>query len=142
MVEKQSLQDDAGNRLDVVFTYNAPDRMRYNIVNGATAVQIGPDDYQLAPDGAWIKNKRAIPFEWPRFSYGSIAGEARIEGEERIRESATTVVAFRYRGYDFRAWIDRKTERIVKLAKDAPNHHMESVYGEFDSAPTIEPPAP
>ena len=142
MVEKQSLQDDAGNRLDFVFTYNAPDRMRYNIVNGATAVQIGSDDYQLAPDGAWIKNRRAIPFKWPRFNYGSIAGEARIEGEERIGGSAATVVAFWYEGFDFRAWIDQKTERIVKLAMDAPNHHMESVYGEFDSAPTIESPAP
>ncbi len=142
MVEKQSLRDDAGNRLDVVFTYAAPDRMRYQIVNGATAIQIGSDDYQLAPDGGWIRNKRAIPFAWPKFDYGPIAGEARIEGEEQIGESAATVVAFRYGGFELRVWIDQKTDRIVKLAMDGPNHHMESVYGEFDSAPPIEQPAP
>ena len=142
MVEKQSLQDDAGNRLDVVFVYGASDRMRYNVVNGATALQIGPDDYQLAPDGAWIKNQRAIPFEWPKFNYSTIAEEARIEGEEQVGGSLATVVAFRYGGYDFRVWIEQKSERIVKLAMDAPNHHMESVYEEFDSAPAIEPPAP
>ncbi|HET7088136.1 MAG TPA: c-type cytochrome, partial [Anaerolineae bacterium] len=142
LVEKQSLRDDAGNRLDVVFTYAAPDRMRYQIVNGATAIQIGSDDYQLMPDGAWIRNQRAIRFEWPKFNYSSLAGEARIEGEEQIGESTATIVAFQYGGFDFRMWIDQRTDRIVKLAMDGPNHHMESAYSDFDSAPPIERPTP
>ncbi|HKZ86088.1 MAG TPA: CopD family protein [Anaerolineae bacterium] len=142
LVEKQSLRDDAGNQLDIVFTYAAPDRMRYQVVNGATAIQIGSSDFQLTPDGTWIENRRAVPLEWPEFNYSSLAGEARIEGEEQIGESAATVVAFRYGGFDFRMWIDQGTDRIIRLSMDGPNHHMVSAYSEFDSAPPIERPTP
>jgi hypothetical protein len=125
-----------------VFTYAAPDRMRYQIVNGATAIQIGSDDYQLAPDGGWIKNQRAVPFEWPTFNYGSLAGEARLSGEEQIGESTATIVEFQYGGFDFRVWIDQESDRIIRLSMDGPNHHMDSIYSDFDSAPPIERPAP
>ncbi|HLF28513.1 MAG TPA: copper resistance protein CopC [Anaerolineae bacterium] len=143
--EKQTLRDDAGNQLSVIFTYAAPDRMRYQIVNGATAIQIGLDDYQLGPDGNWIKNQRAISFKWPEFyyaNYGRIAGDARIAGEEPVGDRAASVVAFKYSAYDFWLWIDVESNRILKFTMDGANHHMVSSYQNFDSADLIEPPAP
>ncbi len=140
--EKQTLRDDAGNQIAVLFTYAAPDRLRYQVVNGATAIQIGLDDYQLGPDGAWIKNRRAVPLQWPSFVYSQVAGDAQIDGEEPIAGAATMIVAFGYGGFDFRAWIDPASDRILKLTMDGPNHHMNAVYSDFDSAPEIERPIP
>ena len=142
LTEKQTLRDDAGNQLAALFTYAAPDRFRYQIVNGATAIQIGLDDYQLGPDGNWIKNRRAAPFRWPDFTYSRVAGGAQIEGEETVGGATATIVAFDYDGFNFRAWIDRKSHRLLKLTMDGPNHHMASVYSEFDDAPPIEAPLP
>ncbi len=142
LVEKQTLRDDAGNQVAVVFTYAAPNRLRYQVVNGRTAIQIGLDDYQLGPDGNWIKNQRAVPFEWPDFFYSSVAGDARLDGAEQIGDAATTIVAFDTGGFDFRLWIDPESYRIMKLAMDGPNHHMASTYGDFNAAPPIEPPIP
>jgi copper transport protein len=140
--ERQTLRDDAGNQLAALFTYAAPDRFRYQIANGATAIQVGLDDYQIGPDGNWIKNRRAAPFRWPDFNYNRVAGGARIEGEEAVGGITAAIVAFEYDGFDFRAWIDRKSHRLLKLTMDGPNHHMIGVYSEFDSAPPIEAPQP
>ncbi|HEY4689035.1 MAG TPA: copper resistance protein CopC [Anaerolineae bacterium] len=142
MAEKQTLRDDAGNQLDVIFTYAAPDRLRYQIVNGATAIEIGADDYQLGPDGQWIKNQRAVPFQWPTFNYGQVAGNAKVEGDQKIGDSDAMIVAFEYGGYQFRFWIDAQTDRIVRINMDGAGHHMISVYDQFDSAAKIEPPIP
>ena len=49
LAEDQVVSDDAGNELKVRFEYNAPDRMKYQIADGATSIQIGADDYQPAP---------------------------------------------------------------------------------------------
>ena len=65
------------------FEFNAPDRMRYTIENGATAVQIGSADYQQKPDGSWIKNQRGVPFVWPQFGYATVAENARVSDERR-----------------------------------------------------------
>jgi copper transport protein len=142
LVEKQTLSDDSGNQIAVVFTYAAPDRLRYQIVNGATAIQIGVNDYQLGPDGEWIMNQRALPVNWPNFYYGRVAGGAQLDGAEDIGGAATTIVTFTYGGYDFRAWIDEQSSYILKLTMDGPNHHMQAAYSEFDRAPAIEPPTP
>jgi copper transport protein len=142
LVEEQALRDDAGNQIDVVFTYAAPDRLRYQIAGGATAIQIGLDDYQLAPDDSWIKNQRAVPFAWPNFFYGDVAEGARLDGEESLAGADTTIVAFRYGGFDFRFWIDAASYRILRLSMEGRNHHMLSTYGDFDGAATIERPIP
>lgn len=142
LVEKQTLRDDAGNQLSIVFTYAAPDRLRYQIVNGVTSIQIGLDDYQLGPDGNWIKNRRALPFEWPNFSNAKLATGAAIEGEQEIEETTAQIVGFQYGGYDFKLWIDTLTHYILRLTMDGPGHHMDSVYSDFDSAPEIEQPIP
>lgn len=140
MVEKQTIRDDVGGQLNVVFTYAAPDRLRYQVVNGATAIQIGSDDYQLGPDGNWLKNRRAMPFEWPNFYYGKVATEATIAGTDQVGDTAATIVTFKYGGFDFRAWIESASSRIIKLTMDGVGHHMISIYSDFDAAPPIESP--
>jgi len=135
LVEDQTLRDDQGNQLAVRFEYNAPDRMRYHIANGPTAIQIGTDDYQLGPDGKWIQNRRALAVQWPDFHYARVGGGARIETEAMEQVPHTQVVAFEYGGFDFRVWIDTTTYRITRLTMDGPNHHMVTVYSAFDSAP-------
>jgi len=142
LVEEQALRDDAGNQIDVVFTYAAPDRLRYQVASGATAIQIGPDDYQLAPDDSWIKNRRGVPFAWPNFFYGQVAEGARLDGEESLAGADATIVAFSYGGFDFRFWIDTSSYRILRLSMEGPNHHMLSTYSDFDSAAAIERPIP
>ena len=123
-----------------MFTYAAPDAMRYQIVNGPSAIQIGSDDYQLGPDGRWIANRRAVPFEWPRFYYAEVASGASITARESVGDAQATVVDFEFGGYQFRVWIDNLTARILQLSMDSPNHHMIAVYTDFDSAPPIERP--
>jgi hypothetical protein len=142
LVEDQTLRDDAGNQLSVRFEYNAPDRMRYQIANGATSIQIGVDDYQLGPDGEWIKNQRAPPLQWPIQNYAQAAGGAKFDTGEQGQIPGTKIVAFNYEGVDFRAWIDLTSYYLVQLAMDAPNHHMLTVHSSFNSAPEIEPPIP
>ncbi len=142
LAERQTLRDDAGNQIAVLFTYAAPNRLRYQIVNGATAIEIGLDNYRLGPDGTWIKNRRVVPYQWPNFMYSQVASSARVEGEEPVGGVPATIVAFRYGNFDFRAWIDPKSDRILKLTMDGAGHRMVSVYREFNAAPPIEPPVP
>ena len=143
LVETQTLRDDAGNEEVVVFMYAAPDRKQSQFGNGATLIQIGSEEYRLGSDCQWIKGQRTLVEKWPAFffrSYGKVAGDARISGRERTDAQETTVVAFTYIRYDFRLWIDSETYRVIQYTMEGPNHHMVSVYSDFDSAPPIEPP--
>ena len=141
LVEDQTIRDDQGNQLSVRFEYNAPDRLRYQIANGAASIQIGTRDFQLDPDGNWIENQRAVPFRWPDFTYAQVAGGARIDQNPPGALPNTRSVAFEYDGFNFRVWIG-PAYRIVQLTMDGPNHHMISKYSAFDAAPKIEPPIP
>ncbi len=141
LVEDQSLRDDAGNQLIVRFDYAAPDRLRYQVVNGPTAIEIGEDDYQRGPDGTWIKNQRAVSLRWPNFAYSQTASHARLDGTEQWAGKRVTIVAFRYGSADFRVWLDPDTSYILKYTMEAPQHHMQSTYSAFNAAPPIEAPA-
>ena len=129
------MSDTLGQQLTVHFDYAAPDRMKYQITNGATSIQIGEDDYQQAPNGTWIKNARGTAFAWPDFSYAKVATDAKIESE-----GSTTVVAFRYNEVDFRVVIDATTQRIVQYSLDTSDTHVTGTYSAFDSAPKIDAP--
>ena len=142
LVEQQSIKDDSGHSLEVRFEYAAPNRLRYIITGGATAIEIDASDYQQKPDGSWLKNQRAVPFAWPNYTNSRDASGARLDGTDQIDGAQTTIVAFTYSGFDFRLWIDSTSHRILKLTMDGPDHHMLSIYSQFDSGPAIEPPIP
>lgn len=145
LVEKQTQSDDTGNQTSTVFTYAAPDRQQSQIINGTTLVEIGLDEYRLAPNGQWRKSQRSVAEKWSAFffrNYGKAASNARIAGREVLDGKNSVIVAFRYNGDDFRFWIDAESYRILKYSMDGPDHHMTSVYGDFDSAPPVEPPTP
>jgi mono/diheme cytochrome c family protein len=135
VVEDQIVSDGAGNQLKVRFEFNAPDRMRYSIENGATAVQIGSDDYQQKPDGSWIKNQRGVPFVWPQFGYAAVAENARVSDSGALKD-----VAFKWNGFDFKVSIDPQTNRIVKYTLTDGARTVAGTYSRFDAASVIEAP--
>jgi copper transport protein len=134
--EDQIVSDSASNQLKVRFEFNAPDRMRYAIENGATAVQIGSDDYQQKPDGSWIKNRRGVPFVWPQFGYATVAENARVSDEGSVK-----VVTFTWNGFDFKVSIDPETSRIVKYILADGARTVNGTYRALDEASAIEAPA-
>jgi copper transport protein len=140
LVEDQSVSDDAGDRLQVHFDFNAPDRMKYQIANGVTSIEIGVDDYQQKPDGTWIKNQRGAPFKWPQFFYGKVAQDAQIEQTDQLNGRRVPIVLFHYTGFDFRLWIDPDSGRILQYTLAGQGEHVSSTYSAFDSAPPIEAP--
>jgi copper transport protein len=135
--EDQVVSDTLGNQLKVHFEFNAPDRMRYTIETGPTAVQIGLVDYQQKPDGTWLKNQRGVPFAWPQFGYARVADKARIMDEDQLK-----VVAFAWNGFDFKVSIDPETDRLVKYTLTDGERTVAGVYSAFDGAARIETPVP
>ena len=127
LVEDQVVGDGAGNELRVRFEYNAPDRMRYQIANGTTSIQIGEDDYQPGPDGAWIKNARGTAFAWPNFFYAKVATDAKL--------AADGAVVFRYNDVDFRVEIEAATGRYVRYSLTTAETRVTGTYSAYDAAP-------
>ncbi|HET7377692.1 MAG TPA: c-type cytochrome, partial [Anaerolineae bacterium] len=140
LTEDQDIRDDAGHELIVRFDYAAPDRLRYTIKNGATAIDIGAFDYQQKPDGSWLKNDRAIPFKWPNFKYSTVATNAQLQANDDINGVKAAVVSFDYGDYAWKVWIDPSTSQLVKLSMDGPEHHMTSLFSNFNTAPSIDAP--
>ncbi|GEM_PF-1334473 len=137
VVEDQSVSDSVGQQLKVRFEFNAPDRMRYTIETGPTAVQIGSADYQQKPDGSWLKNQRGVPFAWPQFGYARVAENAHVTDSGALKE-----VAFAWNGFAFKVTIDPRTNRIVKYTLTDGARTVAGTYSAFDAAATIETPAP
>ncbi len=142
LTEDQDIKDDAGHELIVRFDYAAPDRLRYTIKNGATAVDIGTFDYQQKPDGTWLKNDRATPFKWPNFYYGTVASNAQIQPNESINGAQAAVVSFDYGNLSWQVWIDPSTSHLLKFTMNGSDHHMISIFSNFNSAPLIDAPSP
>ncbi|MFN8597100.1 MAG: copper resistance protein CopC [Anaerolineae bacterium] len=134
--EDQVVSDTLGHQLTVHFDYAAPDRLQYQIANGATSIQIGEDDYQQGPTGTWIKNARGTAFQWPNFFYAKVATDAKIEREG----AGSTIVFFRYNAVDFRVEIDLATNRMVRYSLAGTDTHVTGTYSAFNSAPKIELP--
>jgi copper transport protein len=134
--EQQVVRDTAGNFLIARFEFNAPDRMRYTIENGATSVQIGSNDYQQKPDGTWFANQRGVPFAWPQFAYARVAEQARVTNIGVLH-----VVGFTWNGFDFKLTIDPKTGRIVQYSLTDGTRTAEGKYSAFDAARAIEAPS-
>jgi hypothetical protein len=135
LVEKQIVRDTAGNQLRVRFEFNAPDRMRYAIENGPTAIQIGEADYQQKPDGTWFANRRGVPFVWPQYAYATVAEQARVTDIGVLK-----VVDFTWNGFDFKLFVDPKTNRIAQYSLTDGARTVEGAYSDFDAAPTIAAP--
>jgi mono/diheme cytochrome c family protein len=142
LTEDQSIKDDSGHELIVRFDYAAPDRLRYVLQSGATAIDIGTFDYQQKPDGTWLKNERAIPFKWPNFRYAALATSAQIQANENLNGVNAAVVSFEYGNFMWRVWIDPSTSHLLKLSMDGSSHHMLSLFNNFNAAPAIDAPMP
>lgn len=136
LVEDQIVSDGAGHELRVRFEYHAPDRLRYQIAGGATSIQIGADDYQQGPNGAWIKNARGTAFAWPNFFYARVATDAKIVRDE----AQVKVVAFRYNAVDFRVEIDPATGLLGQYTLDGAGTQVTGTYSAFNAAPRIDTP--
>jgi hypothetical protein len=119
----------------VRFEFNAPDRTRYTIENGATSVQLGSSDYQQKPDGSWFANRRGVPFVWPQFAYAQVAERARVSDDGSLK-----AVSFTWNGFDFKVWIDPQTARISKYSLTDGTRTIDGAYSTFDAANIIEAP--
>jgi hypothetical protein len=119
----------------------APDKLRYQIRDGAEAIIIGDQRWDRQPGGAWERSPqdpiRPITPYW-----APLIQDARIIGEQTVHGRPCWIVAFadpQTPGF-FTIWIDKSTYRTLQLQMTAAGHFMYHSYGQFDAPLAINPP--
>ena len=123
------------------WTVEAPDRLTYRIVGGASAVVIGKRRWDKSPDEAWTSSpqrpiRQPTP-PWVRATNAHVVGKTVVDGRQAL------VVTF----FDpntpgwFRIVVDRRTLRTLDLRMVATAHFMHDRLHSFDAVPAIRPPS-
>ena len=123
------------------WTVQAPDRLTYRIVGGASAVVIGKRRWDKEQGQPWEESsqqplQQPIP-PWVRVTDAHVVGETTVDGRP------ARVVTF----FDpnvpawFRVVVDRETNRTLDLRMVATAHFMHDRLHSFNAVPPIRPPA-
>lgn len=132
------------------YRFVAPDRMRWDVGGGRSSrVAIGDTGYlRTEPDAPWTRYPwPGNGFRWPGAFYRSFFTDVqtvRVVGEETIAGRPATVVTFVQPTYPawYRAWVDRNTDRLLRLEMRASRHVMDQDYGPYEVPLEVEPPPP
>jgi hypothetical protein len=123
------------------FEIVAPDRLRYRIERGASAVVIGARRWDRSPGGKWTLSPQA-PLRLPQppwsddFTNAHLLGSGRVDGRPvwRVSLRDPTTPAW------FQLAIDKRTFRTLELRMTAAAHFMHERYSGFDAPLQIRPP--
>jgi hypothetical protein len=135
------LASDAEHVTRSTWRVQAPDRLAYQVQGGNAGIVIGKRRWDRAPGGRW-KGSPQTPVTQP-VPFWAAAANAHVLGPATVRGKPAWRVSF----FDpkSRAWfvvaLERGTLRTLDLRMTATAHFMHDVYGSFDSAPPIRPPA-
>jgi hypothetical protein len=131
-----SLASKEGPALLTRWTIVAPDRLTYQIKNGAAAVIIGKRRWDKVPGGKWTTSAQT-PIHQPTPFWVSWT-------DARILESTSS--AWRVSFFDpktpgwYEVRIAKRSMRTLELRMHATAHFMHEVYSEFNTPLEIKPP--
>jgi hypothetical protein len=142
LVYVESLRSGPTGGLLTTWRMAAPDRLSYNIRNGAAAVVIGARRWDQARPGAkWVESQ-STRLQVPGPTWGSGVSNAWVLGSATVRGRPVWLVSFATPSVPawFTAWIDKESYRTLQLRMTAPAHFMFHRYLQFNAPLKIVPP--
>jgi len=137
----ETLQSDPQHVVTSSWQLQAPDRLAYQIVNGASAVIVGKRRWdKVAPGKPW-KSSPQPPIRQPTPPWVD-AVNARVVGTTVAQGRPSLVVTFfdpKTPGW-YTATVDRDTFRTYDVRMVATAHFMHDRLHSFDETPPIQPP--
>jgi hypothetical protein len=142
LVYVESLRSGPTGGLVTTWRMSAPDRLSYQIHDGAAAVVIGTRRWDRARPGAkWVPSQSTV-LNVPAPTWSSDVVNAKVLASSRVNGRPTWVVSFATPSVPawFTAWIDKRSYRTLQLRMTAPAHFMFHRYTEFNAPLRIVPP--
>ena len=136
----ETLHSDESHMVTSSWRLQAPDRLTYQIVDGASAVIVGKRRWDRMPGKPW-KASPQPPIRQPTPPWAG-ATNAHAVGTTVARGRPALVVTFfdpKTPGW-YTAIVDRKTYRTYDVRMVATAHFMRDRYHSFDETPAIRPP--
>ena len=127
------------------YLFEAPNRMRLDVNDGAAKVVIGEQGYRRNPSSTtWTPERWPSPFAWPSQFYDSFwsgATAVRAVAADAVDGTPTTVLAFVRPDLPawFRLWVDA-TGRVQRLEMLTDGHLMDQHFDRFDAAAPVTAP--
>ena len=145
---EEALSDSTDGRgLTSVYTFSAPNRMRWAVQGGSTRIAIGRQGYQREkPDASWEAYRwPGSGFAWPGAFYdGFFAGAeaVRIIGRDDLRGVPALILGFVQPEYPawYRLWIGVDDGRLYRLEMRAERHIMDQTFVGYGEPVSIQPP--
>jgi hypothetical protein len=142
LVYVESLRSGPTGGLLTTWRMAAPDRLSYQIRNGAAAVVIASRRWDQARPGAkWVESQ-STRLDVPAPTWGAGVTNAHIVGSGTVRGRPVWLVSFATPSVPawFTAWIDKRSYRTLQLRMTAASHFMFHRYTEFNAPLRIKPP--
>jgi copper transport protein len=119
----------------------APNRLSYDIADGARAVVVGDRRWDRDPGKQWVESPQT-PLQQPTPTWGAAPSRAALIGSGAVAGRPVWQVSFVDRSVPawYTASIDKETYRTLALEMTAPAHFMRHAYSGFDEPVSIEPP--
>jgi hypothetical protein len=142
LVWHERLASGSHHTIKTVWRSAAPNRLRYDIAGGASAVVIGNRRWdRTSPTAAWQRSSQRPALRQP-VPFWSDVRDARVVGSTTVRGRRAWRVTF----FDprtpawFSAVLDRRTLRTLELQMLATAHFMHHVYRAFNEPLRLSPP--
>ncbi|MDR7563645.1 MAG: CopD family protein [Armatimonadota bacterium] len=140
--ETEQITDGAGNVVVTRYTFQKPDRVRFEVAGGMEAILISRERY-VRTDRGWSRDRLPEPF-MAQGAAGYMQNPARAQVGRRAvcgEEPCRVVLWDSPDGLaSFAAWIGERTHRPHKLLMSAPAHYMVTLPRDFDAAQEVTPP--
>ncbi len=140
----QDLNDGANGVVTTRYEYQAPDRVRFQIVGEGESVAIGETQYYRDQE-RWTARARPDPFAFPKFNNAGLVSMASLGRAEVLDGTPTEIVevTFSSSAGDVRYayWIGTEDHLIHQYAMVAPAHYMMEYYFDYNAPVKIEAPA-
>ena len=138
---EETLRSSPRNVVTSSWQLQSPDRLAYQIVDGASAVVVGAQRWdRVAPRKPWTRSRQA-PLRQPTPPWVS-AVNARVVATTMARGRPAVVITFfdpRTPGW-FTATVDRNSFRTYDVRMVATAHFMHDWFHSFNETPPIRPP--
>jgi hypothetical protein len=143
LVYVESLRSGPKGGLLTTWELQAPDEVEYRIRGGASAIVLGERRWDRDRAGApWRRSQQLPALRVPQPAWGSRATNAYVLRDGSVDGRPVSVVSFANPNTPawFTAWIDRNTNRTLRLRMTAAAHFMTHRYVEFNAPLQIRPP--
>jgi hypothetical protein len=142
LVYVESLRSGPTGGLVTTWRMSAPDRLSYQIHNGAAAVVIGTRRWDRARPGAKWAASRSTVLHVPAATWSSDVANAQVLGSSTVNGRPTWLVSFATPSVPawFTVWIDKRSYRTLQLRMTAAGHFMFHRYTQFNAPLKIRPP--